>query len=409
MTAMEQQTETDSTESTTPPGTPELVRPLEGRMVAGLAMGLANRFQVPDWAVRIFFAVTSVFGGLGIVLYLSGWALIRSEDETEPPAARFFSRAGTARSWVGIGLIFLASLIILDQVTFLTSGVMWAGALLVLGVLLYAGVIPMPGAGGGEVGGAPDANAATGSNVAPTTSADLVPPPQPTPPSPPPPPTRTPPILPPVAATPKERSILGRLTIGVMMLALGVLAMLDILPGVGIDARPRHYLALATVVLGLGLLVGSFWGRARWLILVGMILVPTLLFSPVMERDWGTVRWNTRVTPTSFETVEDSYNIEVGRLVIDLTQLPWDGEEITISAGAEVGRIVIWVPDDVGVSGFITVDVGSVRSGRRGDSAVGLGSPRVVIDDPGPAGLLHLDARVSVGAIHVYDAASVNR
>lgn len=403
MTYMDQQTETTSTESTTHPGTPGLVRPLQGRMVAGVAMGLANRFDIPDWAVRIFFVVTSFIGGLGIVLYLSGWALIRSEDDREPPAARFFSRAGTTRSWMGIGLIFLAALLILDQITFLSGGVMWAGALLVLGVLLYAGVIPLPGEGEADM--ARDVDSAATSNLTATTAGEQVAPP----PTPPHPPTRTPPILPPAAAKPKERSILGRLTIGLMMLGIGALAMLDILPGAGIDARPRHYLAMATVILGLGLLVGSLWGRARWLILLGLILIPTLLFSPVMERDWSAVRWETGVSPTSFDVLEPSYDIDFGRLVIDLTQLPWDGEEITISAGAELGRIIVWVPEDVGVSGLITVDVGRVRSARSGVSAVGLGSPTVVLDEPGTDGVVHLDARVSVGAIDVYTAAGVNR
>lgn len=405
MVVMEQQTETRSTESTRSPGPAELARPVEGRIVAGVAMGLANRFEVPAWVVRVLFVVTSVFGGLGMVLYLSGWALIRSEDDAEPPAARFFSRTGTARSWLGIGLIFLAVLLILDRITFLSSGVMWAGALLVLGVLLYMGVIPLPGEG---VTAGASVDAATTPGVTETTPGEQVStPPPPSPPTPPP-PTRTTPVLPLAAATPKERSILGRLTIGFMMLGIGALAMLDIMPGLEIDARPRHYLALATVILGVGLLVGSMWGRARWLILVGIILVPTLLFSPLMERDWGALRWNTTISPTNFEAVDPVYDIELGRLVIDLSQLPWDGEEILVSARADVGRIIIWVPQDVGVSGEITVDVGRVRSFRSGVSAIGLGSPRVFVDEVGSRGMVHLDAHVDVGAIDVR-IAHVNR
>ena len=36
-------------------------------------------------------------------------------------------------------------------------------------------------------------------------------------------------------------------------------------------------------IIGVGLIVGAFAGRARWLILVAVVLIPTLLFSPVFE------------------------------------------------------------------------------------------------------------------------------
>lgn len=394
---MEPQTETPTDEKLKGQ---ELVRPLDGRMVAGVAVGLARRFDQPEWATRVLFVVLTAFGGLGVVLYLAGWVLIRSEEEAEPPAARFFSRAGSARSWVGIGLIFVAALIILDRITFLSSGVMWAGALFVLGMLLYIGVIPVPGDTGTRQA---RPHASHPDPTRPSMVSEEAPAPVPAQPTGPPRPTPTPPMLPPAASVPKERSILGRLTIGLMLLGVGFLAVLDVMPGVAIDARPRHYMALATVVLGVGLLVGSLWGRARWLILVGIILVPTLLFSPLLERDWGSVRWNTWVSPATFEEVPSSYEIEVGRLNIDLTQLPWDGEEITLSARGNMGRIAIWLPHDVGIRGQLGVDLGQVRSSRSGTVAAGIGSPTISVDEPGDSGVVNLDARLDVGIIDLYD------
>src|SRR5690606_31684239 len=87
----------------------ELVRPLEDRMVAGVAIAFANRLSIPVWVVRVLFIVGTVTGGLGLVLYVACWAVLRSEDEDEPPAARFFSRANSTQSWMGIALIFLAA------------------------------------------------------------------------------------------------------------------------------------------------------------------------------------------------------------------------------------------------------------------------------------------------------------
>ena len=99
---------------------------------------------------------------------------------------------------------------------------------------------------------------------------------------------------------PKETSYLGRITIGVVLVSLGVLAILDNIPGLPIEPQPRHYMALATVVVGLGLIVGGFVGRARWLILIGALLVPTLLFSPVFEYDWNSDDLRSNRVPGQF-------------------------------------------------------------------------------------------------------------
>ena len=84
-------------------------------MIGGVSVGLANRFDLSVWLFRAFFIVCLFFGGLGLVLYGAGWALIRSEDEEQTPAERFFSGATGSRAWIGIGLIFLAVLILVDN------------------------------------------------------------------------------------------------------------------------------------------------------------------------------------------------------------------------------------------------------------------------------------------------------
>lgn len=216
--------------------------------------------------------------------------------------------------------------------------------------------------------------------------------------TPPPTPTPTPPDLPP--AKPRESSILGRLTIGVMLLGLGVLAVLDNIPGIPIDAEPRHYMALAVTILGVGLLVGSIAGRARWLILVGVIMVPTLIFSPVFELDWGSESFERAVSPATFSDVESSYDLDIGTLEIDLTGLPWNGEEVAIEASVDAGEIEIYLPDDVGIIGRASVDIGEVS--EPGRSSAGLGDPGLDWDSPGGLGTVLLDAEVNLGAIQIH-------
>ncbi|MGD2044201.1 MAG: PspC domain-containing protein [Acidimicrobiia bacterium] len=379
------------------------MRPVQGRMLAGVAKGVADNFGIAEWIPRVFFVVTAFFGGFGIVLYAAGWAFIRSEDEKESAAERFFSGASTSRSWIGIGLIVIAGIIVLSNFTILSAEVVWAAALLVVGLLLYLGYLP--GGGQRDDGSADSKEGVQRMTPTETLTPDTqeapsgdspaggsTPPPTPAPPPPP-----TPPDLPP--AKPRETSILGRLTIGVMLLGLGTLALLDNIATVPIDADPRHYLALAVTILGVGLLVGSFVGRARWLILVGVILVPTLIFSPAFEYDWESRDFDLEETPLTFAEVEMDYAIDIGEMVIDLRQLPWDGEEIRIEAAVDAGNLRIYIPEGVGIIGEASVDIGRVA--EPGRSSGGLGDPTLTWDDEGELGTVLLEAHVDVGNIDI--------
>ncbi len=376
--------------------TRELVRPREGRMVAGVARGLANRFDIPVVLIRVAFAILTFGGGLGLALYAAGWFLIRSEEEAEAPAERFFSGASTSRSWIGIGLVFLAILILLDNFTFLSGGIVWAVGLLVVGVLLYTGDLPrlVKKPADDDTEGAQ--HMTTTDTVVPVTRTETPsgggPADGGTPP--------TPPILPPAPAKPRESSFLGRITIGVILVSLGVLAILDNITMLPIEPEPRHYMALAVTVLGLGLLVGGLVGRARWLILLAVVMVPTLVFSPAFEYDWNTRGFDRFISPESFEELEGSYSIDLGNLVIDLSDLPWDGETIDLDASVDAGNIEIRLPEGVGLDGRASVDVG--RVGAFGRESAGLGNPTLTFDDPGPRGTVDLDATVSMGNIDIY-------
>jgi phage shock protein PspC (stress-responsive transcriptional regulator) len=370
--------------------------------VAGVAQGLANRYDLPVLLLRIVFVALTIAGGLGLALYAAGWFLIRAENEAETPAERLFSGASGSRSWIGIGLILIAALILLDNFTFLSGGMVWAVALLVVGVLLYTGDLPRLVRNPGQEEAADEKEGVQQMTTTDTpVRSGLVTTPSGTdsgggaPPT----PATTPPALPPAAPRPRETSYLGRITLGVLLVGLGVLAILDNIPGLPIEAHPRHYVALAVTILGVGLIVGGFVGRARWLIIPAAILIPTVLFSPAFEYEWSDENFDRSYAPDTFDELESGYTQEIGNVMIDLTELPWDGEEVDLSVTVDAGNIEILVPPGVGLVGEATVDVGRVAAFGRESS--GLGGPSLTFNRPGPDGTVLLDAEVDLGNIEI--------
>ncbi|MBK9739558.1 MAG: PspC domain-containing protein [Actinobacteria bacterium] len=55
---------------------PRATRPTRGRMVAGVARGLADHLHLPVWLVRVAFVVMALAGGMGIVMYAAFWAVL---------------------------------------------------------------------------------------------------------------------------------------------------------------------------------------------------------------------------------------------------------------------------------------------------------------------------------------------
>ena len=63
----------------------KLRRSTDDRMIAGVAAGVADFYDIDTTLVRVVWAISAVFGGFGIVLYLVMWIIVPSADSTAPP------------------------------------------------------------------------------------------------------------------------------------------------------------------------------------------------------------------------------------------------------------------------------------------------------------------------------------
>lgn len=60
-------------------GQRRLVRPRQGKMIAGVAAGLARRFGLSAGLVRILFVVSLILPGPQILVYLALWIIMPKE------------------------------------------------------------------------------------------------------------------------------------------------------------------------------------------------------------------------------------------------------------------------------------------------------------------------------------------
>ena len=64
-------------------GAKRLSRRREGRIVAGVCAGLADYFGIDVTLIRLAFAVLTIFGGFGALLYVAAWAVVPEEGDKE--------------------------------------------------------------------------------------------------------------------------------------------------------------------------------------------------------------------------------------------------------------------------------------------------------------------------------------
>lgn len=57
------------------------MRPLDGRIIGGVCAGLANRFGLRPWTVRVIFLLSCLLPGPQFIAYLAMWIIIPGERQ----------------------------------------------------------------------------------------------------------------------------------------------------------------------------------------------------------------------------------------------------------------------------------------------------------------------------------------
>jgi phage shock protein PspC (stress-responsive transcriptional regulator) len=338
-----------------------LRRSVTDRHVAGVAGGIARHLDIDPIIVRVALVVGVFFGGAGLLLYVAAWILVPEEGTADEPLG--LDQRSRAIALGGVGVLALVAALGDWAGAFWFPWPLAVGAALVVWFLhrkqqrsTGAGAA-RPAAYGDQL--APDrtgddvgfpADAASGYDagydtgygpahvtgwdpgrgyapVEPWDSYDR---------------PRRP-------RNPRKRGpILFWFTLALIALAEGVLGVVDL---AGAAVADSAYPALALGVIALMLVLGSFWGRAGGLILLGLVAAlataATTIGSSVGDQDRS-------YAPTSSDQVRDAYEFGGGRFTLDLSGVSdvegLDGHDLTIDGVG--GTVEVVVPDgmDVDVS-----------------------------------------------------------
>jgi phage shock protein PspC (stress-responsive transcriptional regulator) len=338
----------------------ELRRPRDGRMVAGVAAGLAAYFGLRPAIYRIAFAALALVGGAGILLYAVAALVIPAEGADESIAEEFLRRHRDRPALlVGLGVVGVLVILLVSAPGAGDWGWPLAGPLWFLVLLGIAGVAlwrvserdreTLPG---GEA-----------------------------------------------RARPRAPSLFLP-GLGVLLAAAGLAALLDTLDV--LDVPLDVALATGLVIVGVLVAVGAvFHRRAAGLALLGLVLALALAGVAAADLGHGGPVGDRTHRPLTLGELDREYNVRIGRLELDLRGVELGPGDTLVELNVGIGELVAVVPDGVAVDVTADARAGDVNVlGRHDDGWQA--HERVAeggLDDS--QGRLVLDAEVGFGEIDI--------
>ena len=423
-------------------GIRQLRRSRTDRKLAGVCGGLGAYTNVDPIIFRVLFAVFSLFGGFGLLLYGVAWLFIPEEDDDRSEAQHLFrdGRTSAGALWaivatvVGL-LIFVAIaanewdvvfwLLIGSAITFIVLrsrnpqpsqvGPWWtappppaAGPPAPPSSPTAAPGETAPPAGTATPGGTagPEGTAAPGATEQATqrgTEQQWQPQPewqpqwqpQPQPqwqPQPPPPPT---------PVKPRESSPLPWLTLSAALVVGGILGALDLADV--IDVSAEAIAATILIIFGVGLIVSAWFGRARSLIGLGLAALVALVVIAAVDIPLSGGFGERHVEPVSASEFGDPVRLAAGKITIDLTRFNDPDATGVLDASVGAGEIVVIYPDDIRLEATADVSAGDINRDLAGDIRV---NGESVVHDPVGAskGTVRLNLDLGAGNIRFEEA-----
>ena len=290
-----------------------LERSGSGRILLGVAGGLARYFEIHPAFFRVGFVVLTLLGGSGILIYAAAALVMPAEGAPDSVATRAL-RQRRDRPWplIGLGLLAVAGAVALSNASFWPHGDVWIVLAIVGVVILWLTRHGLP--------------------------------------------------------EPRSQDEAGE---------AATLARQD-------SRRMRRFFK------GIGIAIGS---------VVALVLVAAAIAAAVFHVHVGNGIGDREYTVASASELARSYELGIGPLQLDLSQLSLPaGETRTLKARVDIGDIAITVPAGVSLHATARARAGNVRV--LGAESNGWEVERVV-SSPGSQGTLVVDAAVGAGSVRI--------
>ena len=288
----------------------KLVRPAEGRVVAGVAAGLARYFGISPIVYRVAFAALILLGGSGFILYAAAWLVIPDEQRGESIVEEAIQQR-RERPWlaIGVGLVGVGLILGLTGGRFWTNpDWAWLPALAVGLAILAWQLQDRVRAGPGSA---------------------------------------TPRRRRPEPVPARRRLPVFAVVLGILIAGAGVLGVLQATDAV--DVNWTVALAGGVVLVGVGIAVGAFFGGIGALATVGAVLAAILVAVATIDVPLHGPIGDRTVHPATVLDVRDDLPAGDRRPRARPPRVEFPAGTTKVTASVGIGQLKVRVPDDVRV------------------------------------------------------------
>ena len=188
----------------------------------------------------------------------------------------------------------------------------------------------------------------------------------------------------------------GSVALGLVLAGLGAIWLLEVSDTVDLDTGV--WVGIVLVGIGIGVIASPSGGARVLLIVLGLFvaLIGGALAATDVEFSGGV--GDRTESPTSVDELDDPYELGIGRLELDLTELDLD-EDTTVRAQIGIGQLVVTVPAARPVS--VDAEIGAGDVDVLGEHDDGWNADVQTEADRGVGPELHLELEGGMGGIRV--------